>query len=269
MRRTLLRMLLIVLVFLLGQPISRAQFAPDELEEDSPYASGVVSRLKDFSHATQQIFLPTTEDSSPRSWEGYLESNLEGNYRLAARFVGELEIQLNGHTVLKGSSQELQWLASDELPLPYAHHPIRVTLKPTADGRSGITTFWSGPNFRFEPLPPKVLWHDKNAKQLDTSGHTLFRKLRCDSCHSVDGLSTEPLRSPTLKHITPVYTNPRWLETFFDRSSKSEDPIIRIHGGLPDVTADELIGWLKYAERPAPVAATEGCLLYTSDAADE
>ena len=236
------RLLLTVLVFLLGQSIIRAQFEVDELEDDSPYASGVVLHQEGNSYATPHVFLSRNKDARTRSWAGYLESDIEGNYRLAAKFTGELEIQLNGRIVLRGSSEVPLWLTSNEIPLSYAHHPIRVTLKPTANGRSSITTFWSGPNFRYEPLPVKVLWHERGVSQKDISGHTLFRRLRCDACHTIDGIATQPLRSPELSSITPEFTDPAWLETFFVQASKSEDPIVRIHG-LPRA-ADELIGWL-------------------------
>lgn len=241
-----------------------------EAEENSPFVPGLLLQHADDVFVTRKIVfaaadlkdgkLPTI--AGPLVWTGYLESEGTGIYKIAANVTGQLRVELDDRIVLEAASETMQWVSSQPIELPYGHHPIRVTfsMPAKADSDPNVTLFWSGPRFRFEPIPPANLWHDANSSpRLNLAkGAQLTRALRCEACHTFASARSHPLASPNLATATQ-HLRPSWLSRFLmvdapvATNNPPTDPLHSLHAVFTPTEAAAVVSWL---HSKAPPAAT-------------
>lgn len=144
------------------------------------------------------------------TWQGYLMSQVQGPYRLAAYVKGQLQLKLNGELLLDGENGEAGWLVSKPVELPFDWHPINVTYR-SRGARGQLVLYWTGPGFQWEPIAPKHWYHDpqKTPKNRFDRGHQLVRALRCTQCHEIPG-QPPTAKAPSLHHLQGTM-QPDWL----------------------------------------------------------
>lgn len=230
-------------------PISQAQVDGD-FDDELPYKAGLVfTRAKGDAILAKTAFTPEIR-TSPLEWHGYLENDSVGEYRIGARFTGDLKIWLNDRLVIESSAIESKWVFSEPIDLKYAYHPIRIELRTANNVASSLTTYWSGPGFRFEPIPARALWHSRSdaEPQSLTRGAHLARFLRCQACHSIGDMPpAAPLRSPSLE-TAAANLREEWLLSFFSSAqsgSKSTRPFDALHATFTVSEARDLVAWLR------------------------
>ncbi|MCB9940918.1 MAG: c-type cytochrome [Planctomycetaceae bacterium] len=183
--------------------------------EDDEFRSGLIGR---YSDQTGNSFLRRDEtisispgnvpidrrlegDSLRIRWTGFLMSQALGDYRLHVYGTGDVQITLDGESVLRANSETPQWSVSDPLPLQFDFHPLEVNYDRN-DAGDGIRLFWSGPQFQLEPIGSRYLFHEP-AQTPDASierGELMVRALRCAACHQIPGES-HAANAPSLAHV--------------------------------------------------------------------
>ena len=184
--------------------------------EDDEFRSGLIGSYSDNQghrmtrrdatvslHAGNgQIQRQLDADSLQVQWTGFLMSQAVGEYKLHVYGAGNIEIVLDGETVLKSESTKPEWSASTALPLQFDFHPVTIAYERNGT-EGGIRLFWSGPQFQLEPISTRYLYHDPTQTP-DASvgrGESIVSALRCAGCHNIPGQS-QPANAPSLAHVT-------------------------------------------------------------------
>src|SRR5436190_4359033 len=182
---------------LLLLPALRVAAGADEDDDDSPYTPGLVATYAldassvtridevvafDWQDATCDPRLPTGELKA--AWRGRLWARSAGTHRLSCFTQGDVEIKLAGKTVISGRTDQPQWLTSPPLDLEFDYHPLEITFRRTQP-RGQLALFWSGPDFRLEPVPERALVHEREQHPATDfeRGRQLAAALRCAACH--------------------------------------------------------------------------------------
>jgi mono/diheme cytochrome c family protein len=257
MIRLLLRGLLCSL--LLGPVSALAQVDDPELVGE--FKSGLVGVYEDAGrHAARRIDYQISLDwngSSPDrrltdgpykvTWNGYLMSQGLGMYRFAVEVAGELTIKLGEQIVLQADSDESKWFASKPLELPFDYHPFAITF--VGDRNARLALFWSGPQFAFEPIGHRQLYHDLSHAPKDhfATGAQLVRKLQCGACHPISG-EPENRRAPSLEHLTGQIHRD-WLVTFVHQHGAAESHR-QAHFAFDRAEAEAIADYLLEQSRP-------------------
>jgi mono/diheme cytochrome c family protein len=144
------------------------------------------------------------------TWSGYLMSQVQGPYRLAAYVKGQLQLKLNDQLLLDGKTSESGWLVSKPIELPFDWHPVHITYR-SGNGTGKLVLYWTGPGFEWEPIDPRQWYHDANRTGTDTfdRGYQLVRAMRCNQCHEIPG-QPPAARGPALQHLRGTM-DPGWL----------------------------------------------------------
>jgi len=132
---------------------------------------------------------------------GYLMSQAPGEYRIFAQVAGKLQLKLAGQVIVNSDSNELQWIASAPLKLPFDFHPLEVHYRSLGQ-QSRLALFWSGPQFQLEPIGIKHFYHDpaETPDNLFRQGASLARALRCAACHELPG-DPAAIPGPSLEYL--------------------------------------------------------------------
>ena len=93
-------------------------------------------------------------------WSGFLWVRDAAKLRLHASVQGDVVIELKGERVLEGSSEEPQWLDSEELDLKAGEIPLEVTFRKTLP-TAQLKLAWSSDTLAREPIPDELLLRDK------------------------------------------------------------------------------------------------------------
>ena len=179
-----------------------------EDDEDSPYRPGLTATYAVGGHSVARIDETIAFDlrdaaCDPRLppggfsavWRGRLWARGAGSYRLLCYGQGEVEIKLAGKTVVAGKAEQPQWLTSQPLDLDFDYHALEISFHKTGP-TAQLALFWSGPDFRLEPVPARALLHDR-AQSPSSSferGRQLATVLRCAACHRDSAASVTPGR---------------------------------------------------------------------------
>ncbi len=144
------------------------------------------------------------------TWQGYLMSQVQGPYRLAAYVKGQLQLKLNDQVLLDGQTSKAGWLVSKPVELPFDWHPINVTYR-SKSATGQLVLYWTGPGFQWEPIDPKQWYHDpqQTPQNRFDRGHQLVRALRCTKCHEIPGQSPTA-KAPSLQYLQGTI-EPGWL----------------------------------------------------------
>src|SRR5262249_23295517 len=113
-------------------------------------------------------------------WQGRLWARGAGTYRLQCFVPGGVTIKLAGKTVISGQMRQPEWLASEPLALDFDYHPLEISFRRT-EPQAQLALFWSGPDFRLEPVPAWALVHEREKTIPSTfeRGRQLAAALRC------------------------------------------------------------------------------------------
>jgi mono/diheme cytochrome c family protein len=153
----------------------------------------------DWQDAACDPRLPACEFSA--TWRGRLSTKGTGSYRLQCFVQGEIALKLAGKTVVSGQANEPQWLVSQPLELDFDYHLLEITYRLT-QARGQLALFWSGPDFRLEPVPERALWHEREQSPPAAfeRGRQLAAALRCGACHKEAATMITP--APALDRLT-------------------------------------------------------------------
>jgi mono/diheme cytochrome c family protein len=231
--------------------------------EDSPHRPGLVATYSaavqsvvrtdeivafDWQDAACDSRLPAGEFSA--NWHGRLWAQGAGVYRLACFAQGEVELKLAGKTVISGRATQPQWLESEPLTLEFDYHPLELTFRKTQP-TAQCSLFWSGPDFRLEPIPARFLLHDRDSRRADVApaidfqrGRQLAAALRCAACHQDPAASHSP--APALDRLSGNIHQPwlvEWLTSHTANDSKAS-PRRMPDLGINRQEAEAIAAWL-------------------------
>jgi hypothetical protein len=158
------------------------------------------------------------------TWRGKLWTKSVGKHLLQCYAQGDVEIKLLGRTVIAGKASEPQWLTSEPIELEFGQHELEITFRKTGP-RAQLALFWSGPDFRLEPIPERALLHDREGSPASEfeRGRWLAAALRCAACHQDAAADVTP--APALDRLTGNVAEPwlvEWLSSHVARDSVAE-----------------------------------------------
>ncbi|MCA9024970.1 MAG: c-type cytochrome [Planctomycetaceae bacterium] len=144
------------------------------------------------------------------TWQSQLLQREEVEYRFHAYLQGEVEVQVDGETVLIGSSDEPGWISGDPIELSFGLLEFEVTFEKTQPSAE-VHLFWSSDAFPLEPIPPHLLFRDQGRPDLATweRGRELYAAHRCNRCHRRDDEPLSPA-APSLEHVA-IGVDHTWL----------------------------------------------------------
>ncbi len=149
------------------------------------------------------------------TWTGRLFTMVRGEYRLYVYAApGRLRVSLLGQVLFDGDLAAEGWADCRPIELSYGYHPLEVHYAPSAP-QSRIALYWSGPQFRLEPVAARYLFHDPPQENLRAfeQGQRLVHALRCAACHGPDStvathgatgfshVPARPIPGPSLAHL--------------------------------------------------------------------
>src|SRR6185295_9225551 len=145
----------------------------------------------DWQDAAPDPRLPAGEFNA--TWRGRLWTQSRGTYRLYCYAQGQIDLKLAGQSVLSDKAEQPGWIVSQPLELEFGRHELEVTFKKTQP-RAQLALYWSGPDFRLEPVPERFLMHDKDqgASSDFERGRQLATALRCAACHQDSAVVVTP-----------------------------------------------------------------------------
>ena len=132
---------------------------------------------------------PRVPRASSAVWSGWLQSQADGAYRLAAHATGQLRVSINGKLVIDmaGHGDAPKWVEAPPFELEYGLHPITIEHR-SGNSSPRLLLYWAGPGFQLEPLPTKQLFSERlassDAAAVDR-GADLYQALRCAACHDL------------------------------------------------------------------------------------
>jgi mono/diheme cytochrome c family protein len=231
--------------------------AAQEDAEDSPYRPGLVatytsgetsvSRVDevvafDWQDAACDPRLPAGDFAA--TWRGKLWARGPGQYTIACFVQGDVSINLAGKSIVSGIAKQPQWLTSQPLELDFNYHPLEITYRRTQP-RGQLALFWSGPDFRLEPIPAWALMHgrDKSPSLLFERGRQLATALRCAACHKDAAASV--IAAPALDRLTGNIQQD-WLVDWLAGHASADKKSLR---RMPDMAmtkteAEAISAWL-------------------------
>lgn len=221
-----------------------ASAGAQEEADDSPYRPGLIATYAaggqtvirvdevvafDWQAAAADERLSSGEFSA--DWQGRLWARGAGEYRLSAYVQGEVTIKLAGKTVVEGSRDEAKWIESQPLTLDFDHHPIEIQYRRNRP-QGQLKLFWTGPDFRLEPLPAWALVHDreKTPPAEFERGRQLASALRCAACHK--DASASMIAAPALDRLSGN-VNQGWLVDWL--ASHGDGKAVTASRRMPDL----------------------------------
>jgi cytochrome c551/c552 len=176
-----------------GQPATRLD----------PVIAGHWSARPDERLANDRLFTVT--------WQGLVLIPDDGSYQFHVHGNGNVQLQLAGKGLLPAGPLK-GWRSSQPQTLSYGPTPLVVKFTATT-WPAKISLFWSSDRFEREPIPARMLAHDREPKVETTfeRGSVLARALRCEACHAAASDSmNEPIPAPALDQLAGNLQRP-WL----------------------------------------------------------
>ncbi|MBW8883383.1 MAG: c-type cytochrome, partial [Planctomycetia bacterium] len=134
---------------------------------------------------------------------------------------GEVTVTLAGKTVISGRAEQPKWLSSQPLELEFDYHPLEISFRRN-QAKGQLALFWSGPDFRLEPLQERALVHerDKTPSIEFERGRQLAAALRCAACHMDTASAVVP--APALDRLSGN-VHEHWLVDWLGSHAGAED----------------------------------------------
>ena len=207
------------------------------------------------------------------TWSANLLARSAGMHRFHAFVAGDVEITIDGESVLQASSA-YGFNSGEPFDLAAGDHAIEViysTPKESDKPRARLNVFWSSDAFTMEPLPADVLFRDEVNSQLHATGQgrLLADAFRCAACHrSEDDLSRhlQPnglavMNAPALDRVKGSQ-NPAMLirRLMFPQKavSNSRMPHFGLSSAEASSVADFLLSVSKDAHKESEIKFKEG-----------
>ncbi|HZN35886.1 MAG TPA: c-type cytochrome, partial [Pirellulaceae bacterium] len=240
------------MLLLLGALPANAQ---EEADEENPYRPGLVATYSaaglaatrldetvafDWQDAAPDPRLPAGEFSA--IWRGRLWAQADGKYQLLCFAQGSVEVKLAGKTVLTGQAESPQWLSSQPLELTFDRHELEITYRRSGP-RGQLALFWTGPEFRLEPIAARFLAHNKERSPSSEfeRGRQLAAALRCAACHRDQSASVTP--APALDRLSGN-VHEAWLVDWLSNHAAGSSPRRMPDLGLTRDEAAAVAAWL-------------------------
>ncbi|MDB5348770.1 MAG: Cytochrome c [Planctomycetota bacterium] len=158
-------------------------------------------------------------------WNGILQIQEPGAIKFDAFVGGELRVEIDGSTVLRGEgrTETSQLVSSESLTRPPGSYRLMIRYRSLSGVPARLQIFWEGPTFAREPLPAWRLSHraDEVSAALARDeraamGRESAGKLGCARCHqsAFPGV-TDPAPGPSLADASRRLTRDwvlRWLD---------------------------------------------------------
>ncbi len=146
-----------------------------------------------------ELFVPAGQPVTPfvsagkiqAVWTGAIVMDLRSEYAFQAELNGQVKLEINGQTVLEGTSDGSSVPSGKGVRLGKGKNPVRVTFASPARGNAFLRLFWTdkpGKGIPFEPVPDAV-W-DRGTNSVDDAGPRRLRlgrelmiERRCLKCH--------------------------------------------------------------------------------------
>ncbi len=188
-------------------------------------------------------------------WKGRLLVRKAGIHQLHAFVQGEVEVALDGQTLLSGRQNSPGWISGKPFELRFGDKPLAVKFRKTSKD-AHVRLFWSSDSFPLEPLPPLLLFHDGGHPELKERdiGRTLFAAFRCNRCHQRESDELAP-SAPALTHLK-TGTGRDWLV------QKIQEPHAPPGGKMPDFgfsreQAEQIAAFLEEAGESAKLSSVK------------
>ncbi len=248
----------LVLIALLLWPCSTALAAPSEDPEDSDFPPGLlatytagdvsIQRLDpdiafDWQTGSPDLRLPPGSFSV--NWDGAFLVRNNGAHRFHAYLCGEVEMSLDGETVLKASAEEPKWVTGEATDLSFGEKELEINYRKTGS-TAVVKLFWSSDKFPIEPLPSYLLYRFEGEPELAEieRGRLEFRARHCDRCHEKSS-SLESSPAPSLLHAGSTLEE-AWIISKLTTPASS-------HEKMPDfaMTPEEAADIARYLQKSA------------------
>ncbi|MCG6157032.1 c-type cytochrome [Rubinisphaera margarita] len=246
----------LVLIALLLWPCSTALAAPAEDPEDSDFPPGLlatytagdvsIQRLDpdiafDWQQGSPDLRLPPGSFSV--TWDGAFLIRNNGAHRFHAYLCGEVDVLLDGKSVLKATASEPKWVSGELTDLNFGETELEINYRKTGS-TAVVKLFWSSDKFPIEPLPSYLLYRFEGEPELAEieRGRLEFRARHCDRCHEKSN-TLESSPGPSLLHAGTALEE-AWIV------SKLITPATQ-HEKMPDfkMTAEEAADIARYLRK--------------------
>ena len=147
----------------------------------------VFTQLALFVPAGDPVSSFLESDSFEVEWSGALSVPLRDDFRFRVWVSGQVELMLNGESVLTQKGQGGWGKPTEELRLKKGANPIRVRYRNRPNEDSVLRVEWSSPDFLFEPIKASHWSHTPTPglRRFEDlrDGLALFDRYRCEACH--------------------------------------------------------------------------------------
>ena len=164
------------------------------------------------------------------SFQGLLDVELTDSYTLSADGNGQLEVKVNGETVLE--SRAGGKFRSVAVALNAGLNQLEAIYQSPATGLAQFRLHWQSPRFARELIPSRVLWHGPGHAELRKwasvrRGRELFSAHRCANCHSAH--NAELQLEPTISlELAASRLNHNWMAHWM-----TNPQVLRNHTRMP------------------------------------
>jgi mono/diheme cytochrome c family protein len=175
------------------------------------------------------------------TFRAFLNLKIRDQYAFRAFGRGEIELLINGESVLKCSGDDLSATTSELIKLKKGGNEIVAKYTAPANDDAMIRLMWAEKNKPFDPIPPTVFTHDVDSSLADKlqlrQGRELVATMRCIRCHSApvaQGAMPElSMDAPNLDDVGSRL-NPQWMARWI-----ADPKSIRSDATMPRVFARE------------------------------
>ncbi len=197
-------------------------------------------------------------DGFTANWSGLLLIQAPGGHQFFVRADGPVTLKVAGQVVLEGNGDAAR---STRIDLPVGFVPIVLDYRHQG-GDARVAVDWEGPTFAREPLPTRLLFHDRQVPfQTDAfdRGRRAADRYGCANCHTLLDLSTRPHLGPPLaeaaRSIGPAWLR-AWLKDPATVRPKTRMP--RLGHGLSNAEVADVAAFLaSVVPKKAPIATNE------------
>jgi mono/diheme cytochrome c family protein len=183
-------------------------------------------------------------------WSGVLLIQSPGAHRFFVRTDGAVELTVAGKRVATRYGGQVE---AQAVELPAGLAPLELRYRHSR-GPARLAVAWEGPGFVREPLPARLLFHErqgaagKEGPQVERfeEGRQLADRLGCANCHTILDLPSHPNLGPPLDDAGLAIA-PAWLATWLTDPAAlrpaTRMPALGAGAGRAEVA--DLIAWLR------------------------